>query len=114
MQLTITNPQDAYHARLDLVRLRAEQRDAKRTMALAEARCVLAVDGKNAEQRAAQIALALATDPYHGEALEWHETATGLIGAIEAGLLRYAEERDDARADLRERELAQRLAEVGP
>jgi hypothetical protein len=107
--MTITTPADAYNARLDLVRLRAEQRAAKRSMAHAEARATLAADGKNAEQRAAQATLALFNDPYHGDAVEAYESATGLIGAIEAGLVRYAEERDDARADLRERELAQRL-----
>ena len=114
MQLTITNPQDAYHARLDLVRLRAEQRDAKRSMAYAEARAVLSADGKNAEQRAAQVVLWCGDSPDYADARDAYDDAAAMAGAIEAGLLRYAEELDDRRADLRERELAARLSEAQP
>ena len=112
MQPPITTPADAYAARLDLAAFKQAQRGAKRSMAHAEANAVLYADEKNAEKRAAQVVLMLASDSHHVEALEIYEEAARSIGAIEAGLARYAEERDDARADLRERELAQRLTEA--
>ena len=112
MQLTITTPADAHTARLDLVRLRAEQRVAKRSMDYIEAQITVVVDGKNAEQRAAQVVIRCNHDPEYCDARDTHDDAAAQIGAIEAALLHYVEERDDARAYLRESELEQRIKEA--
>ena len=103
-------PEEAQELRNDIAVYR--QRIAARKAALAryEAEAVLAANAKNAEGRAALVVLSLAAN----------EDADGLsadianvshkIAHIEAALLRYAEERADRLIDLRERELAQRLA----
>ena len=108
----ITTPEQAYEARLKVAVHRVEQRAAKQVMAYAEAQATLAFDGKNADDRAAQVSLRLGADPFYNDAHDAYEAATVAIAQIEAALDYYAEYRADLGRDLRERELAAR--EVQP
>ena len=105
--------EDAQDARQVVANYRYCIAQFKAQLARYEAEAVLAADAKNAEQRAAQVVLALAaneTMPNLQDAIRSH---TLRIAELEAALLRYAEERADRMTDLRERELAQRLAAGG-
>jgi len=103
-------PKDAQGVRNDIAEYRQRIAQCKAALARYEAEAVLAADAKNAEARAAQVVLSLAANEGAADLSADIASDTHKIAIIEAALLRYVEERADRMTDLRERELAQRLA----